>query len=87
LWRNCAYGFHYNLFGIPVETNPKVYTKGVEDKTFWYLLQVYKNYFQFEIQVPLLGKRYLSINIGWKSHKEIAKVLYANRIIGFRKYK
>ena len=31
--------------------------------------------------------RYLSINIGWKAHKETARLLYANRIIGFRKYK
>jgi hypothetical protein len=86
LWRNCAYGFHYNLFGIPVETHPKVYTKGIEEQTFWYELKIFKSYFHFEMQVPLLGKRYLSINIGWKSHKGIPKVLYANRIIGFRKY-
>jgi hypothetical protein len=85
LWRNCAYGFHYNLFGIPVETNPKVYTKGVEEQTFWYELKLFKSYFHFEMQVPL-GSRYLSINIGWKSHKGVPKVLYANRIIGFRKY-
>jgi hypothetical protein len=87
LWRNCAYGFHYNLFGIPVETNPKVYTKGIEEQTFWYEFKLFKRYFHFEMQVPLLGKRYLTINIGWKSHKGIPKVLYANRIIGFRKYK
>lgn len=32
------------------------------------------------------GSRYLSINIGWKAHKTTARLLYANRIIGFRKY-
>jgi hypothetical protein len=86
LWRNCAYGFHYNLFGIPVETNPKVYTKGIEEQTFWYELKLFKSYFHFEMQVPLLGKRYFSMNIGWKAHKLIPNVLYANRIVSFRKY-
>lgn len=85
LWRNCAYGFHYNLFGIPKETWFKLRTKGVEGKGFWYELRVFKKYFQFEMQIPL-GSRYFSMNIGWKPHKNIPNVLYANRIIGFRKY-
>lgn len=34
-----------------------------------------------------LRRRYLTINIGWKSHKQMPRLLYANRIIGFRKYK
>ena len=34
----------------------------------------------------LIKDRYLSINIGWKAHKTTARLLYANRIIGFRKY-
>lgn len=34
----------------------------------------------------LLENRYLSMNIGWKAHKEMPRLLYANRLIGFKKY-
>lgn len=85
LWRNCAYGFHYNLFSRPKEVLGQVYTAGVEVKGFWYQLNVYQKSFQLQCHVPL-GARYLSINIGWKAHKTTQRLLYANRIIGFRKY-
>jgi len=86
LWRNCAYGFHYALFSRPKETACRVYSKGVEGVGFWYELKLFKSSFQFECQMPL-GARYLTINIGWKAHKKTDRLLYANRIIGFRKYK
>jgi hypothetical protein len=85
LWRNCAYGFHYALFSRPKETACRVYTRGTEGKGIWYELKIYTSSFQLECQVPL-GARYLSINIGWKAHKTTERLLYANRIIGFRKY-
>lgn len=85
LWRNCAYGFHYNLFSRQKETFCNVFTHGIEGKGFWYELKLYKYSFQFECQVPL-GARYLSVNVGWKAHKTTQRLLYANRIIGFRKY-
>lgn len=34
----------------------------------------------------LIDGRYLSVNIGWKAHKEKPRLLYANRLISFRKY-
>lgn len=34
----------------------------------------------------LIASRYLSVNIGWKAHKTTKRLLYANRIISFRKY-
>jgi len=86
LWRNCAYGFHYALFSRPKETASRVYSKGLEGVGFWYELKLFKSSFQFECQVPL-GARYLTINIGWKAHKQTNRLLYANRVIGFRKYK
>jgi hypothetical protein len=86
MWRNCAYGFHYNLFSRPLEEFTKVYTKGEEEKGFWYLLQVAPKSFKLEVQIPISKKRYYSANVGWKSHKGFPKVLYANRIISFRKY-
>lgn len=86
LWRNCAYGWHYALFSRPKESASTIYSKGIEDAGFWYELKLFKSSFQLECQVPL-GARYLSINIGWKAHKKTERLLYANRIIGFRKYK
>lgn len=86
LWRNCAYGFHYALFSRPKQYTSMVYAKGVEGAGFWYQLTLFKSSFQLECHVPL-GARYLTINIGWKAHKQTEKLLYANRVIGFRKYK
>jgi hypothetical protein len=85
LWRNCAYGFHYALFSRPKEVLGQVYTAGVEGEGFWYQLNLYRYSFQLQAHVPL-GNRYLSINVGWKAHKTTQRLLYANRIIGFRKY-
>lgn len=85
LSRNTAYGWHYKYFSRPKELAQKVFECGVEDVNFWYKLQLFKSSFQFELQLPL-GKRYLSINIGWKAHKSTERLLYANRIISFRTY-
>lgn len=85
LWRNCAYGFHYALFSRTKELPLNVYEYGIEDAGLWFKLQIFKSSFQFELQLPL-GKRYLSINIGWKAHKFTERLLYANRIISFRTY-
>jgi hypothetical protein len=86
LWRNCAYGFHYAWFSRPKEFVCKMYVRQVikDGKRFWYSLAVYKSSFQFECHIPL-GWRYISINIGWKAHKQMPKLLYANRLISFRK--
>ena len=86
LWRNCGYGFLYNLFSAPVESALSTYTYGTKDKSFWYNLDIFKSSFQLELQIPL-GKRYFSMNIGNKAHKTFPRKMYANRIIGFRKYK
>lgn len=88
LYRNNAYGWLYKLFSRPKEKNPTVYEHGVEDEGFWYKLQVYPSSFQLEAQVPL-GPRYMSINMGWKAHRNIPRLLYANRIpfMSFRSYK
>lgn len=85
LWRNCAYGFHYALFSRQKEVLGQVYTAGIEGRGFWYQLNFYPKSFQLQCHVPL-GARYLSINIGWKPHKYTKRLLYANRIIGFKRY-
>lgn len=87
LWRNCAYGFHYNLFSRPKETVIKrqfLSNNIPTGKVFWYCLSIYPKSFQFECHIPLKW-RYISINIGWKAHKKIPNLLYANRIISFKK--
>lgn len=87
LWRNCAYGFHYVLFSQPKETAHRQYERGIEYKGFWFLFKRYKSSFQFECHIPIyIVARYISINIGWKAHKKTEKLLYANRLISFRKY-
>lgn len=87
LWRNCAYGFHYALFSRPKEGVAKWYHNGNENRGFWYQLKLFKLSFQLETHIPLgFADRYLSINVGWKAHKATEKLLYANRLIGFRKY-
>lgn len=86
LMRNNAYGWLYLLFSKPVEPLSSEYQYGTENKSFWIHLKQYKQSFQFELQLPL-GGRYLSVNIGWKSHKGFPRKLYANRIISLRSYK
>ena len=89
LWwlsRNTAYGFHYKWFSAPREDVLSVTEHGIEDVTFWYKLQVFNRSFQLEAQIPLGFGRYNSSNIGWKSHKLMKRKLYANRLIGIRKY-
>ena len=41
---------------------------------------------QFKKDIPLIFGYYNSVNIGWKSHKGIDKLLYAGRIVGIKKY-
>lgn len=88
LYRNNAYGWLYKLFSRPKEDAYKVYEHGKEDEGFYLLLELRKRSFKFELQIPLLViPRYFGLNIGWKAHKTTEKLLYANRIIGFRTYR
>lgn len=87
LWRNCGYGFLYNLLGRDLNGQETMREHGIKNQGFWWLLTMRSNSFQLEVQVPLYGQRHISINVGWKTHKGFPRALYANRIIGFRKYK
>ena len=92
IWRNTAYGFHYELYGVPKEAKPVTSEEiGKENSgEYWSLTRIYNGYFQIEKQIPvwLFGKRYISINYGWKPHRNVPNVLYANRIWSFpKKYK
>lgn len=91
LWRNCGYGFLYNLLGrdleVPKQKSTTVRVYGIKNQGLWYEYTRRLYCFQLEAQIPLYGLRHLSINIGWKEHDGFPRALYANRIIGFRKYK
>lgn len=82
LWRNCAYGFHYNLFSKPFEEPTSEKTFGTKKKTFWYRLTTRPSSWQLEVHLPLILNKYMSLNLGWKAHKGFPRLLYANRIIG-----
>lgn len=80
LSRNTAYGFHYKLFSKPREDAYFIFERS------WIELRLFKSSFQLEAQIPLGFGRFNSLNIGWKSHKLMERKLYANRLLGIRKY-
>lgn len=91
LWRNCAYGFLYNLFGVKRddESTAKITEHGTEySHKLWWRLEEYEHSFKFECQIPIpFTDKYYSMNIGWKFHDDFPRALYANRIIGIRTHK
>lgn len=90
LFRNTAYGWHYFLFSLPEDEVLSVKSHGVKGKGFWYEYTQRKSSWQLEAHLPTpFTKRYSSVNIGWKGHKgdDLKLVMYANRVIGLRKYK
>lgn len=84
LQRNSAYGFSYAYFSKPVEDVTKTYEYGNEASAWWLLLNIRKSSFQLELHHPLWMGKYNSVNIGWKSHNGMPKMLYAGRILGIR---
>ena len=88
LWRNCGYGFLYNLLGSNIERHDKVKSGGVKHSGgFWWQFIDRGNNFQLEAQIPFIKGRHVNINVGWKVHKGFPRALYANRFLGFRKNK
>lgn len=89
LFRNTAYGFHYAWFSVQEEPeNVKGY--GEKRKGLWYRLRSRKSSFQLQYQLPIpFTSRYIDGNIGWKGHDgdDLPLLMYANRVIGLRRYK
>jgi hypothetical protein len=90
LYRNNAYGFLFYWFSTPVEALGTEKIIGIEDSgEFWMHYQQFKHSFKLEAQIPILfTDRFYSLNIGWKAHRSapLPLKMYANRIIGLRKY-
>lgn len=88
LWRNTAYGWHYLLFSVPEEAGA-VTEHGVKYQGFWWKRTLRPSSFQLQYQLPIpFTKRFIDGNIGWKGHDgdSLEKMMYANRIIGLRRY-
>ena len=81
LWRNCAYGFSYNLFSKPLDETLSVIEHG-DPKGKWSRFTQRKSSWQFKADYPVRDWFKLSVNIGWKEHKGFPKVMYADRPIG-----
>lgn len=84
MYRNCAYGFSYNLFGIEIIAEDTIKEYGVKEIGFWWRYRDRKNSWQFETHIPLFKRVQIDINIGWKKHTGFPKVMYANRLISFK---
>lgn len=86
LFRNTAYGFHYNWFSVPKEEET-VYERGEEGVAFWLRYRKRKSSFQLQYHIPIaFTKRYIDGNIGFKGHRGFDKMMIANRVIGLRQY-
>lgn len=84
LWRNCAYGFSYNLFGVKLEGESIVTEKGNKSSGYWQCFTLRSNSWQLEAHYPILFRMYLNVNIGWKTHRGFPKAMYANRLISLK---
>ena len=81
LWRNCAYGFSYNVFSKPLDEVISEVEQG-DPKGKWSRFTQRKSSWQFKADYPIRDWFKLSVNIGWKEHKGFPKVMYADRPIG-----
>ena len=86
LWRNCAYGFSYNLFGKDLADNDPiaVVEVGNEDSGYWYKFTKRANSFQYKAHIPFCPWLQLDINIGWKTHRGFPRAMYASRVFAIR---
>lgn len=85
LWRNCAYGFSYNLFGRKLTGKELITEKGQESSGKWVRYTDRGNSWQLKAHIPICFGLHLDLNIGWKTHKNFPKAMYASRIFALRK--
>lgn len=81
LWRNCAYGFSYNVFSKPLDETLSEVERGIKGGK-WSRYTKRKSSWQFKADYPVFGWFNLSVNIGWKEHKGFPKAMYADRPVG-----
>ena len=81
LWRNCAYGFSYNVFSKPLDETISVIEQG-DPKWKWSRFTQRRSSWKFKANYPIRDWFKLSVNIGWKEHKGFPKLMFADRPIG-----
>lgn len=92
LWRNSGYGFSWEVLGFQrgtYTTETVTFHKDAERKT-WYEKTVWTNQdgkqaFKIKGYFYITKSIYFNVNIGWKSHKEFDKLMYAGRFLSIRK--
>ena len=85
LCRNSAYGFQQDVLGRDNSNILYVINRGdVAGRHSTYVKR--ESSWQYEATIPLRLDHYLSVNIGWKPHKGLLRLMYAGRVIGLRKY-
>ena len=84
MWRNCAYGFSYNLFGRELDEVVSVSETGDKASGYWRRVTKRKSSFQYQAHIPLVWKVYADLNYGWKKHDGFSRVMYGARVIAFR---
>lgn len=84
LWRNCAYGFSYNLFGRKLTGREIIKEMGDEKTGLWWRHTDRNNSWQFKAHVPIGFKINIDMNIGWKTHRGFPIAMYADRLLSFR---
>lgn len=87
LWRNCAYGFSYHLFGRELDLNDPISISftGNENSGYWHRITKRKESWQYKAHIPFCPWYQLDINIGWKTHTGFSRAMYAGRLLAFRK--
>ena len=81
LWRNCAYGFSYNVFSKPLDEVISEVEQGVKGGK-WSCFTQRKSSWQFKATYPIRDWFKITVNIGWKEHKGFPKLMFADRPIG-----
>ena len=84
LWRNCAYGFSYNLFGRDLIGEEKVTEVGNEKAGYWRRFHSRGNSWQLKAHYPIGLGLQIDVNVGWKTHKGFPRAMYADRLFSLR---
>lgn len=84
LWRNCAYGFSYHLFGRVLDDAVSEREVGNEDSGYWCRITRRRSSFQYKAHIPVCPWVHLDLNFGWKAHRGFPRVMYAARIFSLR---
>ena len=85
LRRNAAYGFNLSVLGYTPKNATVIVTQWRQFKvTFWFEGNS-KKAFQIQGNLFITKSLYLNINVGWKAHKQVQRLMFAGRLLQFPK--